>query len=186
MPMKMLIHVCCGDCALKFVDAVNHDEKLKDSELYLYFYNPNIHPHSEFTARQVALQKIASENKLNLIIANWTPKDYFQELQKFEKAKRFDSSLRCPYCWTVRLTKTFTYAKENGFEAVSSTLLTSKYMHKDTIIHIASELAKKYSINFYEPKEINCELHTAGFYKQNYCGCVYSLLERMSEKYIEA
>jgi predicted adenine nucleotide alpha hydrolase (AANH) superfamily ATPase len=179
----MLVHVCCADCTLKLVDSIKKDPEVSGEEIHLYYYNPNIHPQSEFTARQIAVQKISIENNLKLIIANWIPGEYFQTQSKLSTEQKFDKSYRCPNCWLLRLGKTFMYAKENYYQSVTSTLVTSKYMHQAEILKIAGELSKKYCVKFYIPKQINCDLHTVGFYKQNYCGCVYSLLERMNEKY---
>jgi epoxyqueuosine reductase len=179
----MLIHTCCADCSLKIIDSIKHDPKMDNEECHLYYYNPNIHPQSEFTARQIALSKIATENNIKLIIANWTPGDYFSAVNKLDQTKIWDSSTRCPICWQVRLEKTFKYAKENCYNRVTTTLLTSKYMQKGVILKIGCDLAKSTGIDFYSPEEVNCQLSTRGFYKQNYCGCAYSLITRMKEKY---
>jgi len=54
----ILIHICCADCGLKMVDEVKRDLKLANSDISLYFYNPNIHPEAEFTARMKAVQRV--------------------------------------------------------------------------------------------------------------------------------
>jgi len=56
-------------------------------------------------------------------------------------------------------------------------------MNQKKISQIAGELSNMYDTKFYRPNNICCDVKTRGFYKQNYCGCVYSLLERMKEKY---
>jgi epoxyqueuosine reductase len=179
----MLLHVCCADCALKMIDAIKKDVGLKTEEIHLFFYNPNIHPQSEFTAREIALQKIARENNLKLIIANWTPKNYFDVIKILDSSIRKDKNKRCPICWRLRLTELFKYAKQNDYKMVSSTLLTSKYMCQTKIEEIALEISQDFDISFYQPNVINHELSTSGFYKQNYCGCIYSLLEKYQDKY---
>jgi hypothetical protein len=149
----------------------------------LYYYNPNIHPQSEFTARQMALKKIAEEQHIPLVVANWTPDDYFGSIEHLSRDERFDRNIRCPHCWTLRLGKTFSYAKAHGFTHVSSTLITSSYMDKEKILVIAKRLEEETGIEFHVPKTIACDVKTKGFYKQNYCGCAYSLLERLNEKH---
>jgi len=176
--MRLLLHSCCADCVLRFIGAIRNDTAMSNVEIVLYYYNPNIHPHSEFTARQIALQKIASENYLKLIIQNWTPKDYFDSVMGWKL-----KSDRCPKCWQLRLEKTFFYAKDNGFDIISTTLISSIYHQKGIIIEIGEKLSKEFKIKFFVPSKIDPELKTSGFYKQNYCGCVYSLKERMEEKY---
>ncbi len=172
--MKILVHSCCADCLLKLINS------LKDDEVVAYFYNPNIHPRAEYLARLKAIQKITEENKIRLIVPDWSPKEYFINLPKSLFYKR---DLRCRKCWNLRLNKTFEYAKKNNFEAVSTTLLSSHYQNKEIIEKIGKELEKEFKIKFLVPKKINKELKTSGFYKQDYCGCCFSLIERFEEKF---
>lgn len=171
--MKLLIHTCCADCLLKMVDS------LKDGsvEIVGYFYNPNIHPRSEYLTRLRAAQQICEENKIKLIVPDWSPKEWFKEID--------ENKNRCEKCWKLRLRKTFEYAKEKGFEAISSTLVTSHYQNKEKIIEIGKELEKEFGIKFLVPENVSSDLKTTGFYKQNYCGCCYSLVEAWTEKFEE-
>lgn len=164
--MKILLHVCCADCGLKILEGI--EEKTK---IVAYYYNPNIHPRAEYQSRLVAVKKVL---KVKIIVPDWRPEEYF---------KVVNLKNRCQDCWKLRLEGAARYAADNGFEAFSSTLLTSKYQDRDKILEIGEELSIKYKIKFWMPKKINCELKTSGFYKQFFCGCVYSLRERFEEKY---
>jgi hypothetical protein len=81
------------------------------------------------------------------------------------------------------LEKTAEYAKKNGFEAFSSTLLTSEYQNSEMIEKIGKEIGKKCEIEFLVPKKVYKKLETKGFYKQVFCGCCYSLVERFEKKF---
>jgi predicted adenine nucleotide alpha hydrolase (AANH) superfamily ATPase len=179
--MKILLHTCCADCLLKYIDALNR--KIKDDiEVDIYYYNPNIQPRSEYLARLQAVKEV----KLNeiqktypntkLIVADWSPKEYFAKLNGIT-----DKS-RCPLCWALRLENSFKYAKEHNYEVVSSSMITSSYMDRDMIEKIGLKFMKQYGVRFEYNLEFDQELKTGGFYKQNYCGCVYSLNERYEEK----
>lgn len=175
--MKILVHSCCADCLLKLVEAMKQESD-KNLELTAYVYNPNIHPRSEYLSRLKAVQQIAKEIKIELVVADWSPKEWFEvNKNKFEKPER------CHRCWKLRLEKSFEYAKKHGFGAVTATLLTSHYQDRNKIEKIGKDLAKKYEIKFLAPKNININLETKGFYKQNYCGCGWSLVETWSEKF---
>jgi predicted adenine nucleotide alpha hydrolase (AANH) superfamily ATPase len=171
--MKLLIHACCADCLLKMVESIKKENKFE--EIAVYYYNPNIHPRSEYQSRLKAMQLMIKSIKL--IIPDWKPSDYFEVVKNKEKGKR------CIDCWNLRLKKTAEFAKKNGFEAFSSTLLTSEYQDSDKIQKIGGEIAKKYKIEFLIPKNICKKLETKGFYKQVFCGCCYSLTERFEEKF---
>ena len=215
-----MIHTCCADCLLKMANSL----KGELVEIVGYFYNPNIHPRSEYLARLKAAQKICEENKIELVVADWSPREWFQTLRPMDtsldrealkqnpsvlrtapldegeplkpqnlpvdkstsslkKGGSLKNKTRCSKCWELRLGKTFEYAKEKGFEAISSTLVTSHYQNKEKIIEIGKDLEKEFGIKFLVPKKDSSELKTSGFYKQNYCGCCYSLVEAWSIKF---
>ena len=171
--MKLLIHACCADCLLKMVESIKTENKFREIEVY--YYNPNIHPRSEYQSRLKAMQLMIG--KLKLIVPDWKPSDYFGVIKNEEKRKR------CIDCWNLRLEETAKFAKKNGFTAFSSTLITSEYQNSKMIEKIGKEIGKKYKIEFLVPKNICKKLETKGFYKQVFCGCCYSLVERFKEKF---
>jgi len=186
--MKLLLHACCADCALKFLESA----KTENIETTIYYYNPNIHPRAEYLTRLLALRKVV-EKKANIIVPDWRPRDYFNRINPsplgklgvspFDNGDPVGKPNRCIKCWNLRLEATAKYAAENNFEVFSSTLVTSEYQNQEKIEKIANKLAEKYKIKFWKPKEMCCDLKTSGFYKQFFCGCVYSLRERYEEKY---
>ena len=172
--MKLLIHACCADCLLKMVASVKADKEF--SEIEVYYYNPNIHPRSEYQSRLKAMQLMIGD--LKMVVADWKPSEYFKKVGSTIKKPE-----RCEKCWILRLERTARFAKENGFKAFSSTLLTSDYQNSEMIEKIGKEIGKKYEIEFLVPKNICKKLETKGFYKQIFCGCCYSLVERFEEKF---
>lgn len=171
--MKLLIHTCCADCLLKMVESIKTENKFED--IQVYYYNPNIHPRSEYQSRLKAMQLMIGN--LKMIVPDWKPSDYFEVVKNKEKGKR------CIECWNLRLEETVKFAKKNGFDSFTSTLLTSEYQKTDTIEKIGKEIEGKYGIKFLIPKKICKKLETKGFYKQVFCGCCYSLTERFEEKF---
>ncbi|HBP50816.1 TPA: hypothetical protein DD455_00595 [Candidatus Shapirobacteria bacterium] len=172
--MKLLLHACCADCALKFLESARENY----FEVTIFYYNPNIHPRAEYSTRLKAMQKVASESGIKIIIPNWKPREYFEKVGDDTQKPN-----RCIKCWNLRLGATGKYAAEKGFDTFSSTLVTSEYQDQEKIEKIAENIAKKYKVKFSKPKEICCDLKTSGFYKQFFCGCVYSMKERYEEKY---
>lgn len=183
--MKLLIHICCADCGIKLIDALKREHELAESDITLYFYNPNIHPESEFRARMEAVKQVFSDKDYSIVIANWSPKDYFDAVRKKAGSgfSVWNKTDRCPVCWELRLSRTIGYAKDHGFEAISSTLFSSIYHDAERIISIGKRLEGAYGIPLIIPKAVDHCLPTAGFYKQNYEGCAFSLVQRIGEKY---
>ena len=91
---------------------------------------------------------------------------------------------RCGYCYLCRLEKTAKYAKENGFDAFTTTLLISPYQDHDMLVKTGEMLENKYGIKFlyrdFRPgfREGQNEARSLGLYMQKYCGCIFSEEER--------
>ena len=193
----MLIHTCCADCLIKFYQTL--DEKQKSTS-QIFFYNPNIYPREEYMARLLAVKKIIKQLNIKnkIIVPNYLPQDYFHNLSK-EKVIReihennkeqkcftiISQTVRCPLCWELRLKALFERAKANNIKLVSSTLFSSNYQNRSQIKLIATRLSQEFNINFYFPQisQNDRQQINKGFYKQNYCGCLYSLIEKSREKY---
>jgi hypothetical protein len=165
------------------------DGDTNPTTVVIYYYNPNIHPRAEYTARLKAMQQVAEEKNVKIIIPDWRPREYFEKIKptlpslEEGRQKNIEKSDRCVKCWNLRLEKTAEFAAENGYDTFSSTLVTSEYQDQKKIENIAKNMAEKYKVKFWKAKKICCDLKTSGFYKQFFCGCVYSMKERYEEKY---
>lgn len=178
---KLLIHTCCADCLINLIHALEEEKHIStDTHIILFFYNPNIHPRSEYFTRLDALKRVIankySDRGMKLVIPEYRPKEYFESIVGKEK--------RCLGCWELRLAKTFHYAKENSINYISSTLFGSHYQDTDTILGIGKSLETT-DIHILYPREEHEHLNNKGFYKQNFCGCCYSLNERLAEKFVK-
>ena len=90
---------------------------------------------------------------------------------------------RCEQCYKYRLEKTAKAAKENGFDIFTTTLTISPHKNATTINQIGNKISKEYKINYLESdfkkqdgfkKSIELS-HKHNLYRQNYCGCKYSI-----------
>lgn len=178
---RVLIHACCADCLSKIIT----DKTIEEFEKEVYFYNPNIHPRSEYLARLKAIQGVCLNNNIKLTIADWSPKEYFNAIKELQTSKSIYTKQRCLACWRLRIGMSLEYAIKSNFHFFTSTLLTSHYMDHDKIIEIAKDLLgnREIGMKLIVPSIECCDVKTGGFYKQNYCGCIYSLLEKYNEKF---
>jgi len=174
---KLLLHVCCGPCATEVIRRLQ--EKFK---ITAYFYNPNIWPKEEYEKRLATFENLAKIMKLNFI----KPKSYDNDI--WEKTiKGFEGEpeggKRCILCYQTRLEETAKKTKENKFDYFTTTLTISPHKKADIINKIGERLAQKYGIKFLSEdfKKKNGFLHSIelskkfGLYRQNYCGCKYSI-----------
>ena len=180
---KLLLHICCSPCLMypyHVLSPASSDKKFE--KIIGYFYNPNIHPYSEYLRREESLKKFSDTAGFKVIYE----KDY--DMEEFIRNVVFREENRCYYCVGNRLEKTAALAKSSKFTHFSTTLLYSKHQDHDYIREAGFNLQKKYGVKFYyedfmrgykEGIELSREY---GLYRQNYCGCIYSEKERFSRK----
>ena len=148
--MKLLMHICCAPCANMPIDALRAD----GIDLTGYWYNPNIHPFTEYRARRNCLQEYAKTIELPLLV-------------------RDDYGLRPARA-----------AKEGGFDAFTSSLFISPYQKHELMRDVAYLAAEENGVTFYYQdfrpmfRDGQARARELGFYMQKYCGCIFSEQER--------
>lgn len=170
---KILLHICCGPCGVyptKYFQELNipYDG---------YFYNPNIHPESEYSKRLEHTKLLSEIRNFHLIV-----EEGYNESEWIEYE---DTSKRCQRCYTIRFQKAFEYASKNHYEAVSTTLLISPYQKHELIKEIGEKFSNHYGIPFryidFRPffRVGQQEAKELGLYRQKYCGCISSLEDKL-------
>ncbi|MCQ2503609.1 MAG: epoxyqueuosine reductase QueH [Saccharofermentans sp.] len=177
--MSMLLHACCGPCAMYPVDFLLNEGR----EFDLYWYNPNIHPVYEWNRRLENLQKASDHYNVKLIRDGG--EGYIDCREEYWKSKEYLDiySSRCDMCYDIRLENVARFASENGYDSICTTLLVSPYQQHEKICDIARQKADKYGIEFdyydFRPgfREGQNMARDIGLYRQKYCGCIFSLDE---------
>ncbi|MFH1198570.1 MAG: epoxyqueuosine reductase QueH [Candidatus Omnitrophota bacterium] len=172
--MKFLLHTCCAPCL------IYPFRQLKDKgfEVSGLFYNPNIHPLSEYKNRRQAVQAYAHKEQIEVIYPEYNPVEFFHAINLKEKEGR------CLICWELRLRKTAQAARDQGFDYFSTTLLVSPYQDQEALKDIGEKIAQESGVKFYYEdfrpgfRPAHDEARAQGIYCQKYCGCIYSEIER--------
>ena len=172
--MTTLLHICCAPCANQCIDVLKTD----GIEVSGFWYNPNIHPFTEYRSRRNCLREYAQSIGLPLIEKN----DY--GLRPFVRAVAEDIEKRCVKCYEMRLFETARQAKELGFDSFTSSLFISPYQNHELMKEVAERAASENGVAFlyrdFRPyfKAGQETARQLGFYMQKYCGCVFSEEER--------
>jgi predicted adenine nucleotide alpha hydrolase (AANH) superfamily ATPase len=168
------MHICCANCSLYPLKSLFS----KDIEVKGLWLNPNIHPYTEYKMRLDSLEQLQKAWSLDIEYV-----DHYG-LKEFIRAVVNNEDNRCVICYSMRLEETAKTAKKMGLDGFTTTLLVSPYQKFDMITKVCEEVGKRYSIPFYfedfrpgwkDGIRLSKEL---GLYRQKYCGCVYSEMER--------
>lgn len=175
--MNLLLHICCACCLCAPLNELRK-EGFKVTGL---FYNPNIHPLLEFRRRLKALRVFQESDPIPVIYCE----DY--GLREYLKNVNYEGDDRCADCYTMRLKFTATYARENGFDAFTSTMLFSVYQNHEQLKMFSENLSREYGIEFVyrDYRHLSeCSQEIARkkmIYRQGYCGCIFSEYERYKD-----
>ena len=137
--MNLLLHTCCAPCSVYCIDTL----RAEGIEPTVYWFNPNIHPYMEYKARRDCLKEYTKSINIEAIFEEEYGLDDF--------CKNVVNSLetRCQdYCYPVRLEQTAKYAKEHGYDHITTTLLVSPYQNHEAIIEAGKEIANYYGLTF--------------------------------------
>ena len=172
--MKNLLHICCAPCANQCIEVLQGD----GLEVTGLWYNPNIHPFTEYRARRNTVREYLESIDVKLIEQN----DY--ALRPFVRAVAEDIANRCGKCYEMRLFEAARQAKEGGFDSFTSSLFISPYQNHELMRETAERAALEYGVEFlyrdFRPyfRAGQDKARELGMYMQKYCGCVFSEEER--------
>lgn len=174
---KFLLHTCCAPCSIAIVD-----ELKAKFELTVFFYNPNIHPVEEYLKRKAEVIKVCQEWVVPMVDMDYEVEEWHQKVGSgLELA--VEGGPRCALCFHFRLAKTAEYAEANNFDYYGSSLTSGRNKKSEVINSIGDHLAKNHKIKFYDvdwkkggrQEKGRQMVAERGIYRQDYCGCVYSI-----------
>ena len=178
---KLLLHACCGPCSSYVIEYLSNY-----FDITIYYYNPNTYPENEFIRRLEELKKFTStfNNNVKVIEENYDSGEFYKSIKGLEKLG--ERSERCYKCYELRMKKTILYAKENNYEYFTTTLSISPYKNAEWINEIGKKLENEFNVKYlysdFKKKngyKKSLELSKKyNLYRQDYCGCIYSKLEK--------
>lgn len=178
---KILLHTCCGPCSSTCIELLE-----QGFDIDIYYSNPNIDTKEEFEKRSTEQIRIAGILNKNIqVIVDSYDNNLFNEAIK-GKEYLGEKSIRCYECYKLRMERTCLYAKEHGYDYWTTSLSISPHKNSDWINEIGKILEEKYQMPFiYSNFKLkdgfkrSIELSKQyDLYRQNYCGCHYSKIER--------
>lgn len=186
---KVLLHSCCAPCSGAMVEEMYFK---MDLDVTIFFYNPNIHPKKEYEIRKEENKKYAIKHNIPFVDCDYDADSWYKRMVGFELEP--ERGVRCSACFDMRMEVTVAYAIENGFHYFTTTNATSRWKD-ETQVNLAGIRAvtncnpnhddkqnvqlPKYWVYNWKTDEMTRRKYEVSvdekFYKQEYCGCSYSL-----------
>ncbi len=179
----LLLHCCCAPCSSYVLEYLSAYFRIT-----VLYYNPNIYPESEYGVRAEEQRRLIAalptRYPVNFTEGAYVPADFYRCARGMEQLP--EGGERCFACYRLRLEEAAKTAKEKGCSYFASTLSISPLKNAEKLNEIGEQLAREYQVrwlpNDFKKKDgykRSTELaREYGMYRQDYCGCVYSLRER--------
>ena len=179
MKSKLLLHACCAPCSIYVLQKLS-----KDYDVTIYFYDPNIHPRQEYNLRCDELQKYAKKIGIKFIEGPYDSANWLKATKGL--ANEPEKGKRCEVCFDLRLMESARYAKNNNFDIWTTVLSISPHKDAKQINIVGERIATIVDLPYISADwkknngfKIASELSKQeNFYRQNYCGCVYSKINK--------
>lgn len=177
---RLLLHSCCAPCSSYVLEYLT-----EFFDISVFYFNPNIYPENEYEFRineQLRLIKsISRVHNIELIEGDYHPEEFFDIAKGYESCP--EGGDRCRRCYKLRLEKAAAVAREKGMDYFTTTLTISPLKNSAVINDLGVKLSEEYGVKYLESDfkkregykrslELSKEYN---LYRQNYCGCIYSL-----------
>lgn len=180
---KLLLHSCCAPCSSYVLEYLS-----QYFEITVFYYNPNIYPESEYTKRiweqQKLIDELPAKHAISFMAGPYDKERFYDMARGLEHVK--EGGARCMKCYELRLREAAKIAKSAGFDYFTTTLSISPLKKADRLNEIGKRLSEEYGVAYllsdFKKKngyKRSIELSKIyGLYRQDYCGCEFSMENR--------
>lgn len=180
---RLLLHSCCAPCSSYVLEYLS-----RYFEITVFYYNPNIYPPEEFGKRveeqKRLIAQLPAEHPISFLDGPYEPERFYEMARGLEQIP--EGGERCFKCYRLRLSETAEMARAGKYDYFTTTLSISPLKNAEKLNEIGGQLAKDYGVDYLysdfkkrngykRSTELSREY---GLYRQDYCGCVFSMRER--------
>ncbi len=175
----MLVHICCSVDSHFFLEKLQAD--YPEEKLTGFFYDPNIHPYSEYRLRYLDVQRSCKKLGIDLLEGEYDFETWMGLVKGLENEP--EKGARCEVCFDRRFDVSAHKALELGEKKITTTLLVSPLKSQEQLKRVGDAFYEKNGVEF-----IAVDYRSGGgtqdqsrvtkeeqLYRQDYCGCIYGL-----------
>ena len=186
-PKRLLLHSCCAPCSSYVIEYLS-----SYFSITVFYYNPNIYPEQEYGKRaeeqREFIRRFPAKYPAQFLYGEFEPERFYEAVKGLEREK--EGGERCFCCYRLRLEETAKMAKRLGMDSFTTTLSISPLKQAVKLNEIGEALSEEYGIPYlvsdFKKKngyKRSVELSKEyGLYRQDYCGCIFSKMERERQK----
>ncbi len=173
------MHICCSVDSHFFLEKLQKD--FPEEKLTGFFYDPNIHPYSEYKLRYLDVQRSCKKLGIDLLEGEYDFETWMGLVRGLENEPEKGS--RCEVCFDRRFYVSAHKALELGEKKITTTLLVSPLKSQEQLKRVGDAFYEKNGVEF-----VFVDYRTGGgsqdqsrvtkeeqLYRQDYCGCIYGL-----------
>jgi len=175
----MLVHICCSVDSHFFLEKLQAD--YPQEKLTGFFYDPNIHPYSEYQLRLLDVERSCKKLGIELLEGEYDYENWLQAVRGLENEP--EKGARCEVCFDKRFSVSAQKALELGEKKITTTLLVSPLKSQEQLKRVGDAFYEKNGVEF-----IAVDYRSGGgsqdqsrvtkeeqLYRQDYCGCIFGL-----------
>ncbi|MDD5051656.1 MAG: epoxyqueuosine reductase QueH [Sulfuricurvum sp.] len=175
----MLVHICCSVDSHFFIEKLQ--QEYPDEKLIGFFYDPNIHPYSEYQLRLLDVERSCKKLGIELIEGEYDFERWMDAVRGLESEP--EKGARCEVCFDKRFEVSAYKALELGEKSMTTTLLVSPKKSQEQLTRSGEAFHASHGVEFisFDYRKNNGTTDQSRvskeeqLYRQDYCGCLYGL-----------
>lgn len=183
----MLVHICCSVDSHFFMEKLQ--QEFPDEKLIGFFYDPNIHPYSEYQLRLLDVERSCKKLGIELIEGEYDFEDWMNAVRGLEKEP--EKGARCEVCFDRRFEVSAYKALELGEKSMTTTLLVSPLKSQEQLKKSGDAFHASHGVEFIafdyrknggsnDQARVSKEEQ---LYRQDYCGCIFGLTMQRDQQH---
>ena len=172
--LRIVLLSCCAPCSAGAIKQLADGAIDNIDDFIVLFFNPNIFPESEYTKRMAEQIKYCESVGAKYAVLEYDHDAWRAAVRGFEDSP--ERGARCSLCFEYRFRRAAQFARENGYNAIASVLGVSRHKDQtqvDAAARVTCDNVEYLPIKWDENLRVQIN-RTSDFYRQNYCGCVFS------------
>ncbi|MDB2562224.1 epoxyqueuosine reductase QueH [Sulfurimonas sp.] len=175
----MLVHICCSVDSHFFLEKLQKD--YPQEKLTGFFYDPNIHPYSEYQLRLLDVQRSCKKLGIEVLEGEYDYENWLQAVRGLENEP--EKGARCEVCFDKRFSVSAEKALELGEDKITTTLLVSPLKSQEQLKRVGDAFYEKNGVEFIAvdyradggTQDQSRVTKEEQLYRQDYCGCIFGL-----------